>query len=115
MWHQLLDDTDSYEETSCSAIILFNLGIALRENWLENPNKELLSILSNSWESLSSKMIDEDGNLHGICKGSGYSFSRDYYKFELGTKVNDTHGIGIVLMAGCEVLKQRRGEPNENT
>lgn len=115
MWHQLLDDTDSYEETSCSAIILFNLGIALRENWLENPNKELLSILSNSWESLSSKMIDEDGNLHGVCKGSGYSFSRDYYKFELGTKVNDTHGIGIVLMAGCEVLKQRRGEPNENT
>ena len=32
----------------------------------------------------------------------GYSFSREYYAYELGWNFNDTHGTGIVLLAGIE-------------
>jgi unsaturated rhamnogalacturonyl hydrolase len=49
--------------------------------------------------------VDRFGNVHGVCRGSNYSFSPDYYKHELLWRTNDTHGIGIVLLAGGEVLK----------
>lgn len=40
--------------------------------------------------------------VHGVCQGSRYSFTPEYYKNELGAVTNDTHGIGIVLLAGIE-------------
>jgi unsaturated rhamnogalacturonyl hydrolase len=38
-----------------------------------------------------------------VCVGSKYAFTADYYKNDLPWKTNDTHGIGIVLLAGIEV------------
>ena len=49
--------------------------------------------------------VDEDGNVYGVCCGSAYSFRADYYKYELPWLKNDTHGTGIVLLAGVEVSK----------
>ncbi len=40
----------------------------------------------------------------GICRGSSYSFTTEYYKEELLWIINDPHGIGIVLLAGIEKL-----------
>ena len=45
--------------------------------------------------------IDMNGNVYGICRGSGFSFSEDYYTNDLGWLLNDTHG-SIVLLAGVE-------------
>lgn len=52
----------------------------------------------------ASQAIDRDGNLYGVCRGSGFSFSRAYYR-TLMWNFNDTHGIGIVMLAGVEYLK----------
>ena len=35
---------------------------------------------------------------------SEFSFSNDYYKYNLLPRDNDTHGIGIVLLSIYEVL-----------
>ncbi len=40
----------------------------------------------------------------GICRGSSYSFTTEYYKEELLWIINAPHGIGIVLLAGIEKL-----------
>ncbi len=43
--------------------------------------------------------------MHGVCRGSEFSFTPEYYTKELLWNLNDTHGIGIVLLAGVEVLR----------
>lgn len=54
---------------------------------------------------MTESCIDKDGNVYGVCRGSGYSFNKYYYKDELTWRLNDTHGIGIVLLAGIEALQ----------
>lgn len=61
--------------------------------------------MKKAWEALCDQVIDREGNIYGICRGSGFSFSADYYKNDLGWVLNDTHGIGIVLLAGVEYMK----------
>ena len=51
--------------------------------------------------------VDDEGNIYGVCRGSGYSFRLDYYKHDLACVTNDTHGTGIVLIALLEVEKNR--------
>ncbi|MNE94154.1 hypothetical protein D3C80_1920900 [compost metagenome] len=59
------------------------------------------------WQGLCSRAIDKQGNLYGVCKGSSWSHSHSYYKHDLGWNLNDTHGIGIVLLAGIEAERMR--------
>ncbi|MGG4343052.1 glycoside hydrolase family 88 protein [Paenibacillus lautus] len=54
-----------------------------------------------AWQGLTGKAIDHRGNVHGVCSGSRYSFTGDYYKKDLLTVVNDNHGIGIMMLAGA--------------
>ena len=56
-------------------------------------------------KALKEFCIDEDGNVYGVCVGSGYSFRKEYYKYDLPWSVNDTHGTGIILIANEEVCK----------
>ncbi len=105
MWHQILDDPDSYEETSCTLIIIYSLLQGIENNWLDPLlQKDVQQLVNASWEYLSMNMLDKYGNLYGVCRGSGYSFDRDYYKYDLLPNINDTHGVGIALMAGCKIL-----------
>ena len=57
--------------------------------------------------------IDRDGNLYGVCRGSGFTYSRAYYH-GLSWNFNDTHGVGIVILAGVETLRLRQYEKKQN-
>jgi hypothetical protein len=37
-----------------------------------------------------------------VCRGSEFSCSRRYYAEQLLPRLDDTHGIGIILLALCE-------------
>ena len=50
------------------------------------------------------EIIDRGGNIYGICRGSSFSFSRHYYR-GLSWNYNDTHGTGIIMLAGVELVK----------
>jgi rhamnogalacturonyl hydrolase YesR len=106
LWRQLLTHTDSYEESSCTAMFVYAFCRGLRMNWID---KALTASVSKAaklgWDGLCHKSIDDQGNIFGICGGSCYSFSPDYYKHDLGWIVNDPHGTGIVLLAGTEMDK----------
>jgi rhamnogalacturonyl hydrolase YesR/archaellum component FlaG (FlaF/FlaG flagellin family) len=102
-WHQVLDDQTSYQETSITLIMLFTFSKNLQHNWLDNNRFEKAE-LESTWKVLVEKMVDKDGNLLGVCRGSGYSFDPDYYKYKLLPRINDTHGIGILLTAGCQLM-----------
>jgi len=106
MWHQVLDEHDSYAETSSTAMFICALSRSFRHGWLFGFDEErVISAIKKAWYTLSSTQIDDEGNVYGVCRGSEFSYSSDYYKYDLLPKVNDPHGVGIVLMAGYEYLK----------
>ncbi len=106
LWHQLLTHPDSYEESSCTAMFVYALCRGIRFGWLNDDLLgRALDAVYKGWNGLTKKAIDRHGNIHGVCRGSAYSFSPRYYKEELLWITNDPHGIGIVLLAGIEIEK----------
>lgn len=100
-WHQVLNEPDSYLETSCTAMFACafmrgrRMGL-LDESYAEKAARAVSSIIENC--------TDENGNVYGVCRGSEFAFSPDYYKNDLLPRTNDTHGTGIVLLAIYEVM-----------
>lgn len=107
LWHQVLNRPDSYEETSCTSMFIYAYARGIREGWLEQP-AAYLDAVRKGWEGMTHLSIDYKGNVYGVCRGSGYSFTALYYRDDLGWILNDTHGIGIVLLAGIEVHKMNQ-------
>lgn len=105
LWHQVLDRKDTYEESSCTAMFIcaFARGIIkgyISQDLLDNTAEAAFK----AWNGLAARTVDYQGNIYGVCRGSGFSFSSDYYK-ELSWNYNDTHGIGIIMLAGTEMIR----------
>lgn len=99
----MIDDPESYAESSCTAMFVCAFARGIKYGWLSDEKYVKSACLG--WEALLGKCIDSAGNIYGVCVGSGQSFRRDYYKNELPWNINDTHGTGIVPLAGTEVMK----------
>ncbi|MBI5381083.1 MAG: glycoside hydrolase family 88 protein [Opitutae bacterium] len=106
MWHQVLTHPDSYPETSCTSMFTYAFARGIQYGWLDQPEPYLRAVF-RAWEALNRSSIDRGGNVHGVCRGSEFSFTPEYYKQKLLWNLNDTHGIGIVLLAGVEVRRLR--------
>lgn len=104
MWHQVLTHHDSYPETSCTSMFMYAFARGIQYGWLEDPQPYIDAIFKG-WEAVNRVSIDKAGNIYGVCRGSEFSFTPEYYKKDLLPNLNDTHGVGIVLLAGVEVLK----------
>jgi len=107
MWHQVLTDKDSYQETSCTAMFTYGFARGVRYGWLDETDKYIEAVY-RAWKGMSKTVIDQSGNVYGVCRGSGHSFTLRYYKNELGWVLNDPHGIGIVLLAGIKALNLKK-------
>ncbi len=104
LWRQVLNDPEAYEETSCTAMFAYAFARGVRFGWLPEP-APYIEAVRKAWRGLTQISVDHLGNVHGVCRGSNYSFTPDYYKYELLWRTNDTHGIGIVMLAGVEAMK----------
>lgn len=109
MWHQVLTMEESYEETSCTAMFVYGFAKGVRNGW-HKENAVYRKAALKGWKALCRTSVDWKGNIYGVCRGSGYSFSREYYAYELGWNFNDTHGTGIVLLAGIETERMLQSE-----
>lgn len=108
LWHQVLDCADeaSYLETSCTGMFLLAFTRGVKYGWLE---EEFLENCAKAWQGLLKYSIDQEGNVYGVCMGSGCHMDKEYY-FEIPTIKNDDHGTGVILAAGseyCMLLKER--------
>jgi unsaturated rhamnogalacturonyl hydrolase len=104
LWRQVLNEPDAYEETSCTAMFAYAFARGIRFGWLKEQEKYIQAV-HRAWKGLTKISVDHIGNVHGVCRGSSYAFTPDYYKYELLWRTNDTHGIGIVMLAGVEVIR----------
>jgi unsaturated rhamnogalacturonyl hydrolase len=112
LWHQVLTHPDAYQEASCTAMFAVAFARGVRLGWLSNQERYIQAAIK-AWEGLTRHAIDRHGNVHGVCSGSRYSFTAEYYKEDLLTVLNDNHGIGIMLLAGTEVLKLKRWQATQ--
>ncbi|MCZ8522428.1 MULTISPECIES: glycoside hydrolase family 88/105 protein [Paenibacillus] len=106
LWHQVLTDPQSYPEASCTSMFIYAFSRGVRFGWLQDPAPYVQAV-RRGFDGLTRTCIDKHGNVYGVCRGSGYSYSALYYKERLSWLLNDTHGIGIVLLAGIETLRLR--------
>jgi rhamnogalacturonyl hydrolase YesR len=101
MWHQVLNRPDSYIETSCSAMFALTIARGVNNGWLD---KGYAKYAVKAWEGILKRAVDNNGDLYGVCLGSGCHMQAEYY-FNIPTHKNDDHGTGIVLAAGCEIIR----------
>ena len=104
IWHQILNDPSTYEETSCTAMYTLSMARGLNNGWLNDSfRKNALS----GWNAVANK-IGDDGTVSGICRGTGIGTSVEFYN---GRKTfdHDPRGLGAVLTAGSEVYKMLQG------
>ncbi len=101
MWHQVLNQESTYLETSCTAMFILGMARGIKYGWLSN---DFRGTVNKAWKGIFETAIDIDGNVYGVCKGSGCSYDWEYYA-KLGTVINDDHGTGVVLAALCETIK----------
>ena len=100
LWHQLLDRSDSYLETSCSAIFTTVLARAVHKSYIE---PEYASAAKRGMEGVMTK-IRPDGQVEGVCTGTGVGDDLKFY-YDRPAPLNDVHGIGFVLLAAVEVMQ----------
>jgi len=100
LWYQVIDrgdDPRNWTETSCSALFLCGISMALKAGYIDESYR---AVADKAYKGLAAAMED-DGNggviMPRICIGTGVGD----YEFYLArpTSENDLHGMGALLLA----------------
>lgn len=110
LWHQVLDRSDSYEETSVSAMFVYCIAHAVNQGWID---PRYASIATAGWEGLKKYKITAGGDINDICVGTSIEDNLAFY-YNRPAKQNDKHGIGSVIDAGIEIMKLKRKEAKQD-
>lgn len=100
-WHQLLDRSDSYLETSATAIYTYSIARAINQGWLEGITYGPVCQLG--WNALATQ-ITEDGKVAGTCVGTGMAFDPAFYYYR-PVSAAAAHGYGPAIWAAAEMLR----------
>lgn len=100
LWGQLVDDPQSWEETSGSLMFAYGFIVGCKMGWLDTAayapaaRKAYLAVASS---------LDAYGNVPNVCCGTGAENSREYYHRR--EKINgDPHGQAPLLWCCVELL-----------
>ena len=113
-WHQLLDRSDSYLETSATAIYTYAFARAINRGWIDGLAYAPATLLA--WNAVSTKVNDK-GHVEGTCVGTGMGFDPAFY-YHRPISPFAAHGYGPVILAGAEViqlLKNKQFEINDSS
>ena len=100
-WHQLLDRSDSYLETSATAIYTYAIARAVNQGWLEGITYGPVAQLG--WNALATQ-ITRDGRVAGTCVGTGMAFDPAFYYYR-PVSAAAAHGYGPAIWAAAEMLR----------
>jgi unsaturated rhamnogalacturonyl hydrolase len=99
MWHQLLDRTDSYLESSATAMFTFAIARGVNRGWL---SPAYAPVAQTGWRALE-RRIRADGQIEGICVGTTAAYDAVYY-YNRPTALSAMQGYGPALMAAAEMI-----------
>ena len=101
MWNQLLDKSDSYDESSVTAMFVYAIAKALNNKWIDSS---YASVAKTGWNVLKNKEITADGRFTNVCVGTGITDDIPFY-FNRPVGDNEKHGLGLILDTAVEIMK----------
>jgi rhamnogalacturonyl hydrolase YesR len=110
MWRQLLDKTDSYLESSATAMFTFAIARGVNRGWL---TPVYAPVAQAGWQALAPR-VRPDGRVAAICVSTTAAYDAVYY-YNRPTDLDAMQGYGPVLMAGAEVITMLRSFDIEHT
>jgi rhamnogalacturonyl hydrolase YesR len=101
MWRQLIDDKESWFETSSTGMFTFAMITGVKNGWLDK--KVYGAAARKAWLALIS-YINEDGDIAEVCQGTNKKNDRQYY-LDRARIVGDLHGQAPVLWCATALLR----------
>ncbi len=101
MWNQLLDKSDSYDESSITAMYIYGIAKAINNGWIDSSYG---SIARAGWKALKENEITSDGRFTNVCVGTGISNDLPFY-FNRPVGDNEKHGLGLIIHTAVEIMK----------
>lgn len=101
MWHQLVDKSDSWPETSCTGMFTFAMTTGVKNGWLDE--KTYGPAARNGWLGLI-KYINGDGDVREVCEGTNKKNDLQYY-LDRKRNVGDFHGQAPILWCATALLR----------
>jgi rhamnogalacturonyl hydrolase YesR len=100
-WRQLIDQSDSWNETSGTGMFAFAMITGVKNGWLD---KNIYGAAARkAWLGLIS-YIDKSDDLHEVCEGTNKKNDRQYY-FDRKRNIGDLHGQAPVLWCASALLR----------
>jgi unsaturated rhamnogalacturonyl hydrolase len=102
LWRQLIDNDQSWVETSCTGMFTYAMIVGVQHGWLEA--KEYGDCARRGWIGLCG-YVNEDGNIREICVGTGQNLDPQYY-LDRPRSLGDLHGQAPALWCAWALLQK---------
>jgi rhamnogalacturonyl hydrolase YesR len=100
-WRQLIDEPESWYETSGTGMSAFAMITGVKNGWLDKTTYGVAA--RKAWLGLIS-YIDQNDDLHEVCEGTGKKNDRQYY-FDRKRNIGDLHGQAPILWCASALLR----------
>ncbi|MGB7207173.1 MAG: glycoside hydrolase family 88 protein [Pyrinomonadaceae bacterium] len=101
LWRQLLDNSESWAETSGTGMFTFAFVTGVKQGWLDK--KKYGPAARKAWLGLV-KHINADGNVTDVCVGTNKGFTVQYY-LDRARATGDLHGQAAALWSAMALLR----------
>jgi unsaturated rhamnogalacturonyl hydrolase len=101
MWHQVITESSSYLETSCTGMFLFAMSTGIRLGWLSES--EYLPVVERGFQALAG-YVNSNGEVSDICVGTGEGSNLQFY-FDRPRSTGDYHGQAAVIWAAAGIIQ----------
>jgi unsaturated rhamnogalacturonyl hydrolase len=101
MWRQIIDDPESWKETSGTAMFTYSFITGVKNGWLDEMTYGAAA--RKGWLALVS-YINSDDEITEVCEGTNIKNDRDHY-MRRNRIVGDLHGQAPVLWCATALLR----------
>ncbi|MBX2963148.1 MAG: glycoside hydrolase family 88 protein [Cyclobacteriaceae bacterium] len=101
-WRQLIDDPESWKESSCTGMFTYAMITGVKKKWLDKALYE--DAARKGWLALTF-FITENGEVQEVCEGTGAGSNKQYY-YDRKRKTGDFHGQAPVLWCATAWIRE---------
>ena len=101
MWRQLIDNPESWEESSSSGMFTFALITGVKNGWLDAPTYGPAA--RKAWIALAG-FVDQNSNITNVCEGTNKENSVQWY-LQRHRNTGDFHGQETILWSASALLR----------
>ncbi len=102
LWNQLIDEPDTWTETSGSAMFTYAMITGVKNGWLNA--EEYAPVARKAWLALIT-YLNDNGDLKNVCIGTNIGQTKEHY-INRKRLVGDFHGQAALLWSAVALLEK---------